>query len=364
MSELLSPLSFRSGAKARNRIWLAPLTNQQSHEDGTLSDDEQRWLVRRAEGGFGVIETCAAYVAQDGKAWSGELGVASQAHLEGLYRLATSLREKGSLSLVQLFHGGVRASSAVSGVPPWSASAWTEERPGFEVPRAATLEDIQGAIANFRNAAIYSFRAGFDGVELHGAHGYLLSQFLSATMNQRTDEWGGSFEHRARLLRETVRAVRAATPKDFTVGVRISPEDFGQAKGLDLDESLQLASWLAEDGIDFLHISLWNAHNNTQKRPAEHPVTLFRAALPKEVRLVSCGSLWTREDAEQQLALGADFVALGRSAIANPDWAKQVEDPGFVPARPPFTMAELQDRALSPKFAGYMRNWKGFVKDE
>jgi 2,4-dienoyl-CoA reductase-like NADH-dependent reductase (Old Yellow Enzyme family) len=364
MSALLSPISFRSGAKAKNRIWLAPMTNQQSHEDGTLSDDELNWLVRRAQGGFGVIETCAAYVAQDGKAWAGELGVSSQAHLDGLYRLATSIREHGSLSLVQIFHGGVRASSAVSGVQPWSASTWTEERPGFEVPRTATLEDIQGAIANFRNAAVYSFRAGFDGVELHGAHGYLLSQFLSKTMNQRTDDWGGSFENRARLLRETVRAIRIATPKDFTVGVRISPEDFGQAKGLDLDESLQLAGWLAEDGIDFLHISLWNSQNNTQKRPDEHPVTLFRAALPKEVRLVSCGSLWTREDAEKQLELGADCIALGRSAIANPDWPKQVAEPNFTPKRPPLTLAELEARALSPKFSAYMRNWKGFVRDE
>jgi 2,4-dienoyl-CoA reductase-like NADH-dependent reductase (Old Yellow Enzyme family) len=364
MSPLLTPITFRSGAKAKNRIWLAPLTNLQSNEDGTLSDDELNWLLRRAEGGFGVIETCAAFVAQDGKSWPGQLGVNSQDSLEGLYRLATLLREKGSLSMVQLFHGGVRSPSAVSGSRPWSASEWKEEKPGFEVPREATLDDIKGAISNFRDAAVYAFRAGFDGVELHGAHGYLLSQFLSKTMNQRTDDWGGSLENRARLLRETLRAVRAATPRDFTVGVRISPEDFGQAKGLDLDENLQLAKWLAEDGIDFLHISLWNAHNNTQKRPSEHPVPLFRAVLPKEVRLISCGSLWTKEEAEKQLEMGADFVALGRSGIANPDWPRRAAEEGFTPERPPFSEANLLSKALSPKFVKYMRNFKGFVSDE
>ena len=205
--------------------------------------------------------------------------------------------------------------------------------------------------------------AGFDGVELHGAHGYLLGQFVSATMNTRTDAWGGPIEGRARLMRETLRAVRSAVPERFVVGMRLSPEDWGNARGLDLDESLQVARWLCEDGADFIHISLWDASQNTRKRPNEHAVSLFRAALPREVPLVVAGGVWTRADAERLLDLGANAVAVARAAIANPDWAARVSDDSWEPRRPPLTVAELEERGLSEAFAGYMRNWKGFVAD-
>jgi 2,4-dienoyl-CoA reductase-like NADH-dependent reductase (Old Yellow Enzyme family) len=340
------------------------MTNQQSNLDGSLHDDELRWLARRADGGFGVIETCAAHVTRDGQSWEGQLGTFSDELLPGLTRLASTLREKKSFSLVQLFHGGVRSPSSITGGQPISASAFTEERPGFETPRAASEEDIARLIGAFRDAAVRCHRAGFDGVELHGAHGYLLGQFLSKTMNTRADGWGGTFENRARFLRETLRAVRGAVPASFTVGVRISPEDLGQARGLDLDENLQLTRWLAQDGIDFLHISLWEVANKTQKYPEKHPVPLFREALPASIPLVSCGNIWTGAEAEGQLALGADAVALGRSGIGNPDWSRLVLQEGQAPARPPFTRAELEARSLSPKFAGYMARWKGFVKED
>src|SRR6185503_1270929 len=139
--------------------------------------------------------------------------------------------------------------------------------------------------------------AGFHGVELHGAHGYLLSQFLSATLNRRTDEWGGSLEGRARLFREVLRCVRAAVPAGFLVGFRISPEDYGNAQGLDLDESLQVTRWLCEDGADFVHVSLWDWRKNSKKRPEEHAVRAVRAVVPGDVPIVAAGGIWTREDA-------------------------------------------------------------------
>ena len=336
------------------------MTNLQSHDDGTLSEEERRWLVSRAVGGYGVIETCAAYVADEGKAWPGELGVANDAHVPGITQLASDLVAHGATGLVQLFHGGVRADPNLTGVPAWSASAVTE---GDVTPREATEADIVGVIDHFRDAAVRSHRAGFQGVELHGAHGYLLCQFLSAANNLRTDRWGGSWENRARLLRETVRAVRAAVPASFIVGVRISPENFGQARGLDLDENLQLARWLADDGVDFLHLSLWTATRNTTKRPDVHPIPLFREVLPPEVPIVVAGHIWTRADAEAVLDRGADGVALGRSAIANPSWPRDIEDPAWEPRRPPFTTRELEERGLSEQFARYMAKWKGFVID-
>ena len=361
--DLLAPLVFRNAIQAKNRVVLAAMTNQQSHPDGTLSDDELSWLHLRAQGGFGTITTCASHVALDGQGWAGELGIFDDHLVPGLTRLATDIKAQGALGIVQIFHGGVRAPSELTGQQPWSASEFSEDRPGFEKPRAATAADLERVIGQFRDAARRAYAAGFDGVELHGAHGYLLGQFLSRTMNQRRDDWGGAFENRARLLRETLRAVRAAVPASFVVGVRISPEDKNQARGLDLDESLQLARWLVDDGLDYLHLSLWDATSPSIKRPTEHPVPLFRAVVPADIPLLVAGNLWTRVDADAQLAHGADAVAIGRAAIANPDWAARVADPSWSPARPPFTVAQLVERGLNETFAGSMRRWPGFVKE-
>jgi 2,4-dienoyl-CoA reductase-like NADH-dependent reductase (Old Yellow Enzyme family) len=357
---LTEPLTFRNGVQARSRAWLAPMTNQQSHADGTLSEEELRWLRMRAAGGFGVVETCASHVALDGQGWPGELGVYDDRLLPGLQRLASTLSSLGALGLVQIFHGGVRAPSSLTGHQAWSAT--DAEVPNAERPRAATEEDVLRLIGQFGDAAKRAHAAGFAGVELHGAHGYVLGQFLS-NLNARTDRWGGSLENRARLVREATRASRKAVPLGFLVGVRLSPEDFGNARGIDLDETLQVAKWLAEDGVDFVHVSLWDAKRNTKKRPDEHAVPLFRAALPPEVALVAAGGVWTRQDAEALLKLGASAVAVGRAAVANPDWANRVADPTWEPRRPPLTIAELGERGLSAPFANYMRNWKGFVAD-
>jgi 2,4-dienoyl-CoA reductase-like NADH-dependent reductase (Old Yellow Enzyme family) len=361
VTALLAPLRFRNGITAKNRLWLAPMTNMQSHDDGSLSDEELHWLTVRAQGGFGVVETCAAHVAEDGQAWPGELGVFADRLVPGLARLAGALAEHRALGIVQLFHGGLRAEPQLTGRPTWSSSAI--EEPGLSVPRAATEADIRGVIGRFRDAAVRAHTAGFAGVELHGAHGYLLGQFLSATQNRRTDGWGGAWENRARLLRETLRAVRAAVPASFLVGVRLSPEDWGQAKGLDLDENVVLARWLVDDGADFLHLSLWDAAKKSRKRPDVHPLSLFRAAVEDRVALVAAGGVWTHDEAEAVLKEGADAVALGRAAIANPDWPMYVADATWKARRPPLTRAELHDRGLSERFALYMRHWKGFVAD-
>ena len=360
---LHSPLSFRNGSIAPNRIALAPMTNQQSHADGTLADDELQWLARRADGGFGMVETCAAYVQLDGKAWPGELGVDRDEDLPGLTTLATRIKQAGGLAVVQVFHGGVRAASAQSGVQPWSASVWHEDGPKFETPRAATIADLEGVIARFADAALRCQRAGFDGVELHGAHGYLLSQFLSRTMNPRSDGWGGDAVGRARLIREVMRAVRAKVGKQFLVGVRLSLEDMGSAKGLDLDEGLQVAAWLAEDSADFIHASLWDFKKPTSKRPDQHPLPLLRAVLPNDVRILAAGEIWTTDDAEKVIALGADMVALGRSAIINPDWPNQSRTPGWQPERAPAKSADLLARGVSQPFIDYLRRFKTLVAD-
>ena len=353
---IFAPLRFRGGRQAHNRVWLAPLTNQSSHDDGSLSDDELGFLEARAAGGFSVIESCATHVALDGQGWPGEFGIFDDRIIDDWKRVADAVHAHDALLIPQLFHAGERANTEASGQQAWSASAHAERD-----VRAATEEDIARVIDDFAQATRRAFEAGADGVELHGAHGYLLCQFLSHTRNARTDRWGGSLQGRSRLIREVMQACRAQVPDDFIIGVRLSPEDFGSTIGIDIDESIQTARWLVDDGAQFIHISLWDVFQPSKKYPDTHPLTLFREALPGDIPLITAGHIWSLDDALVTLERGADAIALGRSAIANPVWPRQARQPDFEPRRPPLSPEELRDRALGPVFVNYMRNWKGFV---
>jgi len=361
---VFDPWTFeRSQRVSSNRLAVAAMTNMQSHDDGTLSDEELRWLARRAQGGFGIVTTCAAHVRADGQGWDGELGAFDDAQLPGLTQLADALAAHGALGMVQLFHGGARAPSRLTGQQPWSASAF-QLRPSSEATRAATEAEILETIEAFAAAAARCEAAGFAGVELHGAHGYLLCQFLGRLTNPRSDRWGGPrLQDRARLLLETLRAVRERCSERFIVGVRISPEI--QDMGVDVDESQRLARWLAEQGADFVHVSLWDAWQPTRKYPDQTTplTTTFREALPQGCPLMVAGGVWTPAQARELFAQGADFVAMARAAIGNPDWPKLARSEGYTPMRPPFTPSALAEAELSPAFIAYMRRWAGFVTD-
>jgi 2,4-dienoyl-CoA reductase-like NADH-dependent reductase (Old Yellow Enzyme family) len=360
----LAPLVFpRAGISARNRVALAAMTNKQSHADGELGDDELAWLTARACGGFGIVTTCATNVTADGKAWDGELAIDRDELLPGLRRLAAALHAEGAVSLVQLFHGGVRAPSRLTGVQPFSASEFELDVPNFERPRAATNDDIARIIAAFAAAAARAAKAGFDGVELHGAHGYLLSQFLGTITNRRTDEWGGDLAGRARLVREVLRRCRAAVPSRFLVGVRISPEIAEQ--GIALEDSLELARWLVADGADFVHVSNWDSFQPPEAVPtSDRRLTAwFRDAVGPGPILFATGAIWTPSQARTVMADGADVIGLGRAAIGYPDWPRRAADETWQPARPPFSPAHLADAGLGSAFIDYMRRWPGFVTD-
>jgi 2,4-dienoyl-CoA reductase-like NADH-dependent reductase (Old Yellow Enzyme family) len=365
MNKLFTPFTFSpSGRQMPNRIALAPMTNQQSHDDGTLGDDEYNWLMLRAKENFGMIITCAANVSTDGQGWKGELGIYDDKHIPGLTRLAQGIKQYGALAIVQIFHGGDRSPEQLIGTQPWSASAHLMPHAKVPVPvRGATLEDITRVIADFVAAAKRAHTAGFDGVELHGAHGYLLHQFFSTVTNQRTDEWGGGFENRSRLLRTILKQIRAAVPDSFMLGVRLSPEDKYTFQGVDFDESIAFSKLLAAEGADYIHLSPWDAFKKPEKYPDgdKYLIQYFREALPETPILVA-GKIWTASEAERALELGADVVALGMAAIAHANWpylAKQNTEP----SRQPFSVAHLLQQGLSPIFVEYMKRWKGFVED-
>jgi 2,4-dienoyl-CoA reductase-like NADH-dependent reductase (Old Yellow Enzyme family) len=352
---LADTLSLGHGPAWRNRFALAPLTNTQSHPDGTLSEDEHEWLAARGRGGFGLVMTAAAYVAPAGQAWGGQLGIATEAHLPGLARLAEALRESGATSSVQLHHGGQRADAALHGGPnqcPWDAP----EKDAV----AMTTDEVHRMVEDFVAAAVLAERAGFDGVQLHGAHGYLLGQFLDGRHNHRTDGYGGSLADRQRALTEVLEGVRAATGPDFQLGLRLTPEGFG----IPLEEGVETArTFLASGLLDHLDLSLWDVRmrprGGAEGLLVEHVADLPRGA----TRLGVAGGVVSTEDAQWCLDQGADFVTVGVGAILHHDFAdRALADPAFRVRERPVTREELRAESVGERFLDYLAaGWDDLV---
>jgi 2,4-dienoyl-CoA reductase-like NADH-dependent reductase (Old Yellow Enzyme family) len=359
MTDLFEPLTLQRGPAWKNRFTLAPLTNSQSHADGKLSDDEFNWLTYRADGGFALVMTCAAHVQGIGQGFPGQLGVFSDDHLAGLKRLADAIRAKGAVSSVQLHHAGIRSPKELTGEAPVGPSENAETG-----ARALSEAEVERLREDFIAAAVRAERAGFDGVELHGAHGYILCAFLSPELNQRTDRYGGSAENRARLIFEIIAGVRAQTRPDFQLGLRLSPERFG----LRFAEQRDLAARMLVSGdLDYLDMSLWDVFKAPiEAEFAAKPLIDWFAELPRgTTRLGAAGKLMTAADSRRVLEHGLDFAILGRAAILHHDFPRRVAaDPDFGSAPLPVTRGYLRSEGLGPAFVEYMAGWKGFVTEE
>lgn len=349
MTDLFSPLPLRHGAPLKNRFMLAPLTNCQSHPDGRLSDEEFHWLTMRAKGGFGLTMTCAAHVQAKGQGFPGQLGVFGDEHLEGLTRLATAIKANGSRSAVQLHHAGNRSpKELVSEV----VSASDDPETGA---RGLTTAEVEALVQDFVAAAIRAEKAGFEGAEIHGAHGYILAQFLSPEINKRDDRYGGSVENRARVVFEIIEGVRAATGPDFQLGLRLSPERFG----LRLAEIIDVAQAVMRDGrIDYLDMSLWDVF----KEPVEEMhqgrslMSYFTELDRGHVKLGVAGKVNSPGVAAEMLDRGADYVLIGRAAILHHDFPERAHDAAWNPVQAPVSAEYLAAEGVSPTFVEYLRN--------
>lgn len=356
MSTLFTPLTFNRGPAMKNRFMLAPLTNQQSHENGICSDEEARWLTMRAEGGFGLSMTCAAHIQAEGKGFNGQLGVFSDEQIPALSKLADRIKANDSLAVVQLYHGGMRSPKDLIGMQPLSAS--DNEKWGA---RAMTTAEVEAMIEAFVQAAVRAEKCGFQGVELHGAHGYILAQFLSPDINQRSDKFGGSLENRQRPIFDIIEGIRTYCSEDFMLGVRLSPERFG----MKLADVIATAERLLNDElIEFLDMSMWDVFKNPEDNDEGKTLLSYFTSLDRKgVRLGVAGKLRTPEQIERAMQEGVDWVMLGRAAILHHDFPNLMQhDANFQPAELPVTAEHLQNEGLSPAFVSYMQNWKGFVK--
>lgn len=349
MSKFLTSFTFKKGQKMKNRLAVAPMTNMQSLQDGALGHDEFAWLSALAKGQFGLVFTCASHVSKAAQAWAGQLGIYKDELLPGLTKLADMFKQHGTLGIVQIFHGGSRSSANITGLQPSSASVFHLPIPGFEVPKALSKAEIEQIVQDFADAAERAHKAGFAGVEIHGANGYLITQFISTTTNLRKDEYGGDVAGRAKLAREIMQACRARVPADFLVGIRLSPV----GAGLDVDETIQIAKWLVDDGADFIDLSLGDVM--TMVEEADEPlVSYVRQALGNEVVLFSGGSIQSPAQAEKALELGLDGVTLGRTSIGNHNWPMLAEGEADQIVPWPYDASYLQS-VVSNAFINYIK---------
>ena len=358
MNKLNQPIKFRNGSIMENRFMLAPLTNRQSHEDGTLSEDEFNWLTMRAKGGFGLVMTCASHVQANGKGFPGQLGIFSDDHIPGHTRLAEAIKSYGSLAVIQLHHAGMRSPEELIDGKPMCPS--DNEKHGA---RGLSLAEMEGLRDDFIEAAVRAKKCGYDGVEVHGAHGYILTQFLSKKHNKRNDEYGGSFENRARIIVEIVDGIREKCGEEFLLGLRLSPERFG----MELEEIKPLSQQFADSKkIDFLDISLWDVFKKPEGEEQGHKTLMahFAELNLGDTKLTVAGKIATAENVHEVMNSGVDFVTIGKGGILHHDFPQKVmENPSFATQAIPVSVSYLKTEGLGDAFVEYMRRWPGFVAE-
>ncbi|MEM5014978.1 NADH-dependent flavin oxidoreductase [Metabacillus indicus] len=333
--QLLQPFQFENGVQLKNRIVMAPMTNFSSNDDGTVTKEEIDYYSRRS-GGPGMVITACAYVTPSGKGFPGEFGSDTDDMIPSLKQLAASIKEKGAKAIMQIFHGGrMVPAELVPGGDVVSASAVPAEQghPSGEapVPRALTIDEIHSIIDDFGESTRRAIQAGFDGVEIHGANGYLIQQFVSPHSNRREDEFGGSLEKRLAFPLAVIDSVKKTAAEfgdeNFLVGYRFSPEE-PETPGITMEDTLALVDALKEKNLDYLHISLmeyWSAPrrgiDDTRSR-----LEIIQERVGDSVPLIGVGSIYTPEDAVRAMNTGVPLIALGRELIIEPDWVQKMEE--------------------------------------
>jgi 2,4-dienoyl-CoA reductase-like NADH-dependent reductase (Old Yellow Enzyme family)/thioredoxin reductase len=327
---------FRPGSigslELKNRIVKSPQTSALSNQDGTVTPRLVNHYKRLAEGGIGLVMVEYTYVDDDAsKSIHAQLGISRREHVAGLGWLVDEVHAAGAKVGIQLEHCGRQKFLGVQPIKTASDVSWDAVEVQYgERPQVMTLADIDAVVAAFGEAAERAYLARFDLVELHAGHGYLFTNFLSPHTNKRTDEYGGSFENRARLLLRAVAEVRGKVPPDFPVSVRLSVTDY-EPDGIEIEETVELCRLLERAGVDVIHASGGHhARMEYEVSPWSMPRALHRWGWEQikaavSIPVIASGSLVSPAVAAEQLAAGADFVSLGRAMLADPDWTNKAK---------------------------------------
>ncbi len=335
MNILLTPARI-GPVEIPNRIVMPPITTRTADGEGFVTDDTVAYYMARVRGGVGLITVEMASPERAGRHRRREIGVYDDRFLPGLTRLVNEIHQGGAKASIQLGHAGGHTRADICGETPIAPSAIAH--PVYEttlatiVPEEMTPARIRETVQAFAAAAMRTQKAGFDCVEIHAAHGYLISQFHAPFENRRTDEYGGSLENRARFGLDVLRAVKAAVP-GMAVIYRISVEDFFPG-GMPCSEGNRIAIWAAEARADALHVTAGHYRSLPSAQivipPMIYPEATFldfSAEVKKAVRIpvIAVGRLGDPATATAAVASGkADFVALGRTLIADPQWVQKL----------------------------------------
>jgi 2,4-dienoyl-CoA reductase-like NADH-dependent reductase (Old Yellow Enzyme family) len=332
-ARLFSPFKLRS-VELSNRIGVSPMC-QYSSQDGFATDWHLVHLGSRAQGGAGLVMLEAAAVTPEGRISPGDLGIWKDEHIPELRRIAEFVHSQGARTGMQLAHAGRKASTASpfaghglvlpadGGWQPVAPSAIAFAPTDYAVPTALDYAGITAVVEAFRNAARRALAAGFDFVEVHAAHGYLLHEFLSPLSNLRTDNYGGSFENRIRLVLEVVDAVRSVWPERLPLFVRISATDWAEG-GWNPDESVELARLLRDRGVDLMDCSSGGNVADAKIPVAPGYQVGFAARIRREAGIATAAVGLITEPAQANAIIAegdADFVFLARAELRDPYWA-------------------------------------------
>jgi len=332
---LFDPLTI-GNVTLRNRIAVSPMC-EYSAVDGVPSDWHLIHLGSRAVGGAGLVLTEATAVSPEGRISPGDTGLWNEVQVAAWSRIVAFISEHGAAPGIQLAHAGRKASTEL----PWrggkalQTGAWTPVSPSalkfaddYPMPQALDTAGIAKVVADFRAAAVRAKAAGFALIEIHAAHGYLLHEFLSPLSNLRKDEYGGSLENRARIVREVVAAVREVWPQPAPLFVRVSATDW-VARGWDVDECVELARWLKQDGVDLIDTSSGGLSPLQQISTNPGYQVPFAARIRSEAGIATgaVGLITEARQADEIISRGdADIVLLARELLRDPYFPRRAAE--------------------------------------
>lgn len=306
----------------KNRIVMPPMCIYSSEEDGIVKDFHNIHYTSRAMGGVGLIILEATGVVPNGRISSGDLGIWSDEHIPGLKSLVDNSHLYGAKIGIQLAHAGRKCESNDEYIVAPSPIRFNED---YRVPRELTIDEIRDLVLKFRDAAIRADKAGFDLIELHAAHGYLIHEFLSPLTNKRTDEYGGNLENRTRFLKEILSSIKEIWPEEKPILVRVSAEDYSEG-GIDIPEIVKIINEI-KDNLDMVHVSTGGLVPNVKMNLFPGYQVKHCEAIRKEcnVPTIAVGLIKEYDHIEEILNNDrADLVALGRELLRNPSFVSRM----------------------------------------
>lgn len=332
LTPVLKPLTLPNGAVLKNRLLMAPMTTCTGFYDGTVTSELVEYYRDRA-GSIGTVIVECCFIDRLGPAFPGAIAIDSDNKIPGLKKITDAIKSKGSKAILQIYHGGRMVEpELIGGRTPVAPSAIAAPREGATTPKELTGEEVETMITKFGDAVNRAIKAGFDGVEIHGANTYLIQQFYSPNSNQRTDKWGGDRDKRAlfpmEVLEITHKMAKRFADASFIIGYRFSPEEL-EVPGIRFDDTMYLLEKLAARGLDYVHFSVGQLLRPSivDTQDPTPLITKFRAMRSEtlaKVPVIGVGGVVNKSDAESALEHGFDLVAVGKACIAYPDWADRI----------------------------------------